>query len=458
MAVADQPVRVGAEATLHAPVVLDFRNNIWKFQPTSPVTDDGATVATFENTRPANEDPQDVGGDIRLATFNVLNYFPTTGEEFVASGLGTCTYFNDRDGNPIANNSCNPNGPRGAANTENLQRQQAKIVTAINRLDASIVSLEELENSAKFDKDRDFAITQLVAALNADAGAGTWAFAPTPPEADRPPVADEDVIRTGFIYKPADVELVGGSRILVDEENFDNAREPLAQAFKAAGGSDDEAFTVVVNHFKSKGSGADDGTGQGLANPDRIGQATALAAFAEQFAADRGTEAVFLAGDFNSYSMEDPMQVLYGDAATRRSSPTPRVRRPTPSAAVRLAGPRARQRRRHGAWSPAPTSGTSTRPSRWPSSTAATTTTSRSSSTATVPFAASDHDPEIVGIDLADGPAAPVDVQILGTNDFHGRLAEQPDRHRGRCGRDGRRGQAAARGRTRTRCSPPRVT
>ena len=105
------PVRVGAQATLHAPVVLDFRNNIWKFQPTAPVTGEGASVATFENTRPANANPQDVGGDIRLATFNVLNYFPTTGEEFVASGLGSCTYFNDRDGNPIANNSCNPNGP-----------------------------------------------------------------------------------------------------------------------------------------------------------------------------------------------------------------------------------------------------------------------------------------------------------------------------------------------------------
>ncbi len=114
-------------------MVLDFRNGAWKFQPTSQVTGDGAVVATFENTRPANEDPQDVGGDIRLATFNVLNYFPTTGEEFVGSGLGTCTFFTDRDGNPIANDSCNPNGPRGAANTVNLERQQAKIVTAINR-------------------------------------------------------------------------------------------------------------------------------------------------------------------------------------------------------------------------------------------------------------------------------------------------------------------------------------
>src|SRR3712207_8392950 len=39
-------------------------------------------------------------------------------------------------------------------------------------------------------------------------------------------------------------------------------------------------FRSIVNHFKSKGSGVDDGTGQGNANPDRIGQAKALAAFA----------------------------------------------------------------------------------------------------------------------------------------------------------------------------------
>ena len=148
-------------------------------------------------------------------------------------------------------------------------------------------------------------------ALNDDAGDGTWAFAPTPPQEDRPTVEQEDVIRTGFIYKPADVRRVGGSRILVDETHFGNAREPLAQAFKRAGAPDASAFTVIVNHFKSKGSGVDDGTGQGNANPDRIGQAEALATFAEDFAADRGTEAVFLAGDFNSYSQEDPMQVLY---------------------------------------------------------------------------------------------------------------------------------------------------
>ncbi|GAA3644997.1 ExeM/NucH family extracellular endonuclease [Microbacterium marinilacus] len=304
----DNPVRVGSEATFRQPVVLEYRNDLWNLQPTTPVTDDGAAVVAFSDTRTENLQPQDVGGDVRLATFNVLNYFPTTGEEFVASGLGTCTFYTDRDGNRIANNSCNPNGPRGAADEENLARQQAKIVAAIDGLGASIVSLEELENSAHFGKDRDFAIAELVDALNADAGEDVWEYVPSPEL--RPAVEQEDVIRTGFIYKPADIAPVGESHILIDEENFDNAREPLVQAFKPAGGSDEDAFLVSVNHFKSKGSGTDDGTGQGLANPDRVGQAHALVDFVAGLIEQTGIEDVFLAGDFNAYSSEDPVQVI----------------------------------------------------------------------------------------------------------------------------------------------------
>ena len=53
------PVRVGARATLPAVasasttdgVILDFRNNNWKFQPQQQVTDTGAGTATFANTR-----------------------------------------------------------------------------------------------------------------------------------------------------------------------------------------------------------------------------------------------------------------------------------------------------------------------------------------------------------------------------------------------------------------------
>lgn len=314
--------RVGAQATLHEPVILEYRNNTWKFQPTAPVLDAGTDVVTFEDTRAQNLAPQEVGGDLKIATFNVLNYFTTTGEEWVAAGDGrTCTYYTDRDENRIGNNRCEPNGPRGAATEPSFQRQQAKIVQAINGLGADIVGLEELENSDKMpgSTSRDDAAAALVAALNAAAGAGTWAYVPSPAEASTAEaIAEQDVIRAGFIYKPARVAPVGESDLLLGTTEFTNAREPLAQAFKPAGGTDEQVFAVIVNHFKSKGDSDPEATGDnaetedtGAFNGDRVRQATRLAAFAEEFGAARGTDRIFLAGDFNSYSQEDPMHVLY---------------------------------------------------------------------------------------------------------------------------------------------------
>ena len=58
---------------------------------------------------------------------------------------------------------------------------------------------------------------------------------------------------------------------------FANARYPLAQKFKAT--KTGNPLVVVANHFKSKSSGDDDGTGQGLSNPSRVAQATQLAAW-----------------------------------------------------------------------------------------------------------------------------------------------------------------------------------
>lgn len=302
------PIRVGARVTLKQPVILEFRNNAWKFQPRQQVTDDGATVAAVENTRPANQAPAAVGGNVSLSSFNVLNYFTQT-----AALAGCTSTYNDRAGNPITANSCGTDGVRGAANDVSLQRQQIKIVKAINTLDASIVSLEEIENSVKYGKDRDQALQTLVNALNADAGSTRWALVPSPPASGLPATSAQDIIRNAFIYQPAQVALVGTSKVLVGSTAFSNARQPLAQGFKAVGEPDSKAFTVVTNHFKSKGSGVDDGTGQGLSNPDRVAQAGDLVSFAQSFSASLGgSGAIFLSGDFNSYTMEDPMQVLYG--------------------------------------------------------------------------------------------------------------------------------------------------
>ncbi len=305
----ERQIRVGAPVTFAQPVVLDWRFDTWRFQPTSQVTASDVPPVTFGPTRTATPGP--TGGNVKIASFNVLNYFPTTGEDFVDAG-GTCTWFNDRAGEPVTVRECTGAddglGPRGAADDGDLARQQAKIVSAINGLDADVVSLEELENSAKFAQNRDAAVSTLVDALNAQPGAGPWKFVPTPATAGDQ--GDEDAIRTGFIYRSSVVEPVGVA-VIDDVPVFANARDPLAQAFEPIGGSKYSRFIVIVNHFKSKGSGPDDGTGQGASNQERIAQAREVTEFSERMMLELGADKVFLSGDFNSYTREDPMQTLY---------------------------------------------------------------------------------------------------------------------------------------------------
>ncbi|WP_183408260.1 ExeM/NucH family extracellular endonuclease [Nocardioides pocheonensis] len=305
----DHQIRVGATASFTAPLVVDYRNGLWKLQPTGQLTAAAAAPVSFAHTR--TEAPAPVGGDVQIASFNVLNYFPTTGADYVASG-GTCTWYDDRVGEHVTVRDCTgPNGepgPRGAADAGDLARQQAKIVRAINGLGADVVSLEEIENSAKFGLPRDAAVSTLVDALNAAAGAGTWSYVSTPSNIGDQ--ADEDVIRTAFLYRTSVVAPVGES-VVDDAPEFDVARDPLAQTFQPVGRTSASRFVVIVNHFKSKGSGPDDGTGQGNSNPQRVAQAQQLVTFADQVKAASGTDRVFLSGDFNAYTEEDPIKVLH---------------------------------------------------------------------------------------------------------------------------------------------------
>ena len=181
---------------------------------------------------------------------------------------------------------------------------------------------------------------------------------------------------------------------------------------------------MIVNHFKSKGSGVDDGTGQGNANPDRIGQAKALVDFADEFADRARHRDGVPAGDFNSYSMEDPMQVL-----VRRGLRRPRVRHrgrgdATPSAASsgsldHVLANAAAVAMVTGAdvWHINAAESVAYQYSRYNYN-------ATQFFNAADPFAASDHDPEIVGLDLPE--VHDRTIQILGTNDFHGRIANDP--------------------------------
>lgn len=297
---AQEPHRTGSQVSFDSPVILDYRFQ-WNYQPVGQVVGAQSAVDPIisENDREA-EAPK-FGGNVQIGAFNVLNYFSDLGMDEPG-----CDFYADRFGDPVATDFCEV---RGAWSEQAFADQQAKLVTAINGTDAEVLALMEIENAAALtykDRPRDAALADLVEALNADAGEERWAYAPSP--VVTPP--SEDVIRTAFIYDPRAVQLLGPSLIQLDDA-FANARYPLAQKFKAKGSG--KPFVAIANHFKSKGSGEDDGTGQGNANPSRIAQAQALTSWTEEMFAD---DAVFLMGDFNAYSREDPVRIIEDEGYT----------------------------------------------------------------------------------------------------------------------------------------------
>ena len=271
----------------------------------------------FQPTNPRPEAPSDVGGSLTVASLNVLNFFTTI----------------DSEGNAGSGPSKLP--PRGADSDREFDRQLEKLVSAIERMNADVVGLVELENEfGDTNGDNTFAIGALVDALNARMGAGTYAFV----SPDNTFVDTGDAISVGAIYKPETVKIAEGTSVetLTDEDLpalglegslFDGPstnRASLAVTFEEI--ESGEAFTLCVNHFKSKGGSgtgdnADVGDGQGNFNGTRTRGAQALAAWLESDPTGSGDADFLVVGDLNAYAMEDPMRALadagYTDLAAK---------------------------------------------------------------------------------------------------------------------------------------------
>ncbi|MCG9760167.1 MULTISPECIES: ExeM/NucH family extracellular endonuclease [unclassified Pseudoalteromonas] len=253
--------------------VLGYGYSQYRIHPT--------TTPNFVHTNLRTEAPQiEERGDLRIASFNVLNYFNGDGQ-----GAGFPT-------------------SRGADNLEEFERQKAKTVAAISALDADIIGLLEVEN----DGFGEFsAIADLVNALNATDSANTYAFVNL--NVDQ---VGGDAITSGIIYRSNKVAEVG-TPAFTEAVPFDYGnRPPVVQTFKEANG--EEIFTVVMAHLRSKGSCSkaegldqDQNDGQGCWNQTRVTAVNTLATWLGTNPTGVAEDDVIILGDMNAYAQEDPI-------------------------------------------------------------------------------------------------------------------------------------------------------
>ena len=267
--------------------------NTYRVRPVGDLSDTGlvagGVVPSFAANNPRPTEPADVGGSLKVAGFNVLNYFLTTDDG-----------VNDICG-ATQNVEC-----RGADSAVEFERQRAKLLQALMALDADVVGLMEMENTPGVDP-----AANLASGLNDLLGADVWASVDTG-------VIGTDAIRVGIIYRTDTVSLAGDYTVMDSsvDPTFDDSRNrpSLAQSFtELATGGD---FTLVANHLKSKGScpttgmDADQGDGASCWNATRTAAAQALVGWIDAGGAGNGDPDVVLIGDLNSYAMEDPIQVF----------------------------------------------------------------------------------------------------------------------------------------------------
>jgi uncharacterized protein len=210
----------------------------WRIRPV-PEAFNYAFTAT--NPRPGMPH---VGGRLKVASFNVLNYFLTI-DTTASNDVGVC--------GPSGTLDC-----RGADSAQEWARQRAKLLAALQGLNADVLGLIEVENTPGVEP-----LADLAAGLPGYAAITTGTIG-------------TDAIRVGLLYKTATVQPVGAYAILdsrVDPRFIDTRNRPaLAQTFEELVSG--ERVTVVVNHLKSKGSGCGAGdddptTGQGHCNGTR---------------------------------------------------------------------------------------------------------------------------------------------------------------------------------------------
>lgn len=277
----------GGDTVTNAVGVLGFDFSLYRIFPTGPA--DYASV----NSRPAAPEP--VGGSVRVAAMNTLNYFLTLDEP------GSSPPLPDNVCGALQNLEC-----RGADadQPDEFTRQRTKLLAALVGLDADVIGLNELENTPGVEP-----LADIVAGLPGYSYIDTGTIG-------------TDAIKVGLIYRANVVQPVGTYEILdsSDDPRFidTKSRPTLAQTFEVV--ATGARFTVVVNHLKSKGSDCNDVgdldlfDGQGNCNQTRTAAAQALVDWIATDPTGSGDPDVLIMGDLNSYAQEDPIDAIRAGA------------------------------------------------------------------------------------------------------------------------------------------------
>ena len=234
-----------------------------------------------------------VKGELEIMSFNLENWFNGDGK---GGGFPTS---------------------RGAADKAAVLRQRAKLVAAIAANAPDIAALIEVENDGDQPKS---ALSELVDALNSQTQLGYALVVPpgaTPKALDAKLGGDE--IRVAIIYRKSKVRTKGASAALISGPFERLNRPPLAQTFErlSKGKGTGQVFTLVVNHWKSKGgcdpsntANVDRGDSQACWNPVRVEAARAMMDWLKTDPTGSGDPDQLVVGDFNAYSQEDPLRLM----------------------------------------------------------------------------------------------------------------------------------------------------
>jgi VCBS repeat-containing protein len=271
----------GGDTVQNTVGVLGFDFSLYRIYPTAPAD------YTSVNPRPASPEP--VGGTLRVAAMNTLNFFVTA---------------NYPTGDP-RDNKCGPSNNLECRGWDSDQpteftRQRDKLLTALSGLNGDIIGLNELENTTGTEP-----LDSIVSGLPGYDYIHTGTIG-------------TDAIKVGIIYRPAVVTPVGPFKLLttaVDPRFVDTKNRPsLAQTFivNATGAK----FTLVVNHFKSKGSDCNDIgdpdllDGQGNCSQTRKAAAQALVDWIATDPTGSGDPDFLVMGDLNSYAKEQSIDAI----------------------------------------------------------------------------------------------------------------------------------------------------